>query len=553
LLLAAIMIGIYAQAGGFGYVAYDDDQYVYENHRVKQGLTTANTAWAFTTFFYANWHPLTWISYMLDFSLFGPNAGAQHLVNLVFHLGSAILLFLLLERTTRQIWRSAMVAAIFAVHPLRVESVVWISERKDVLCMFFEMLGLVLYARYAAKANLKRYLPVAIAFALSLLAKPMAVSFPMVLLLVDVWPLQRLNWPFSMAAARPLILEKIPLMGLSAIASVLTFMAQHQFGAVASLTNVSPGARVSNAAIAYVAYMWKFFWPSGLAVLYPPRTPDPGLVAGAVVLLVLLTVVAWKCAEQRPYITVGWFWYVGTLIPVIGIMQVGVQTMADRYTYLPMVGLSIAIVWPLAQLAESRAMQPVLAGAGVVSVIALTVVAYRQTSYWKDSQTLFRHALAVTQNNYILENNLGVITAREGNSQEAISLYRHALSVSPDYAEAEANLGHELFRAGQAEEARSHVEKALRLKPGMPTALRDYGVLLAAQGRFEEARHDLERALAIVPDDADDESNLCYVLTQMRRAAEAIVHCNVALRIHPGHANAELNLKNAQAMQGGGR
>jgi len=551
LLLAAATVAIYAQTAAHGYLAYDDDQYVYENHWVKAGLTASNIAWAFTTFFYANWHPLTWLSYLLEFSLWGSNAGAQHLVNVAFHVASTLLLFLLLARLTRHPWRAALVAAVFALHPLRVESVAWISERKDVLCTFFEMLTLLLYARYAARPGVRRYLAVALAFALSLLSKPMAVTFPLVLLLLDYWPLRRIAWPPAPAAARSLILEKLPLLALSAAASVLTFLAQRSYGAVVSLTHLPLAARAGNAAVSYVAYIGKAFWPTDLAVLYPARTPDAAAAFLAAIVLLAVTAVAWRWIVKRPYFAVGWLWYVGMLVPVIGLVQVGIQAMADRYTYMPMVGLSIALVWTVADLVEDRrALRLTAAAAAIAALAVLGVAAFRQAAYWKTSRTLFEHTLAVTRNNHIIQNNLGVVVGREGNSTEAVALYRAALSTVPDYAEAHANLAHELIRQGQYAEGESHLTQALALSPNLASAHGDWGVLLAAQGRFEEARRQFERALTLHPGDADNESNLCYALTHLGRPREAIVHCNEALRIDPNHTNAKFNLDNAKAAQG---
>ncbi|HUB81037.1 MAG TPA: tetratricopeptide repeat protein [Bryobacteraceae bacterium] len=551
LLLALATIAIYAQTAAHGYLAYDDDQYVYENHWVKAGLTATNIGWAFTTFFYANWHPLTWISYMLDFSLWGENAGAQHLENLAFHLASTLLLFVFLTRTTRRQWCAALVAGIFALHPLRVESVAWISERKDVLSTFFLMLALVLYARYVSEPGLRRYLAVALVFALSLLAKPMAVTFPLVLLLVDYWPLARFPWPPASALARRPVLEKLPLLALSAAASILTFLAQRNYGSVVSLTHLPVAARAANAAVAYVAYIGKALWPSGLAVLYPGEMPDPGSVWLAIALLVAVTVLAWRWIKTRPYFTVGWLWYLGMLVPVIGLVQVGVQSMADRYTYMPMVGLSLAVVWTLADLVESRsAMRRTAAAAAAASLVAFTAVSFHQTEYWKSSRALFEHTLAVTRHNHIIENNLGVILGREGDSKGAIALYREALSTVPDYADAHANLAHELLKAGDFAEAEKQLHEALDEKPDIASAHGDFGVLLAARGQYEEARLEFVRALNIRPGDADNESNLCFALTHLGRPREAIPHCNTALHIDPNHANAKFNLQNALQAEG---
>jgi protein O-mannosyl-transferase len=550
LLLALATLAIYAQTASHGYVAYDDDQYVYENPRVKAGLTASNVAWACTTFFYANWHPLTWISYMLDFSLFGSNPGEQHLVNVALHLASALLLFLALARMTRQPWRCAVVAAIFAVHPLHVESVAWISERKDVLSTFFEMLTLLLYVRYTAKPGARSYLAVAAAFGLSLLAKPMAVTFPFVLLLLDFWPLRRLDWPLKAAAIRRLFMEKAPLLAMAAVASVLTFLAQRGFGAVISLTRFPLAARAANAAIAYVTYMGKTIWPADLAVLYPARGPVLGTAVTASIILAAVTGAAWRWVRQRPYLAVGWLWYLGMLVPVIGLVQVGTQAMADRYTYVPMVGLSIALVWTVADLVQNRPALRIAATASAVLALAmLASAAYRQTTYWKTSRTLFEHTLAVTRNNYVIQNNLGVIVAGEGNSAEAVALYRAALATAPEYAEAHANLGHELLKSGQLDQAQSSLTKALDLSPNLASAQADLGLVLAAHGEFEEARRHIERSLILAPGDAENESNLCYVLTHLDHPDEAIAHCNTALRISPGLSDARFNLGNALAAQ----
>ncbi len=337
LLLTGAVVAIYGQTLGHGYVAYDDDQYVYENQWVKSGLTFSNAVWAFTTFFYANWHPLTWISYMLDSSWFGSNAGAPHLENAAIHLASGLLLFLALSRATRQFWRSAVVAAIFLIHPLHVESVAWISERKDVLSTVFEMLTVLLYFRYTTKPNPGRYLAVVAAFACSLLSKPMAVTLPFVLLLLDYWPLGRLNWPPAPSIAGRLLLEKAPLLAMTAVAAILTTVAQSSYGAVMSVKSFPIPDRFANAVIAYVLYMGKFFWPAGLAVLYPARPPNSTDALLCLLLLAAITAAAWFWRKRKPYLAVGWLWYLGMLVPVIGLVQVGVQTMADRYTYVPSV------------------------------------------------------------------------------------------------------------------------------------------------------------------------------------------------------------------------
>ena len=553
-LLVLATLAVYAQTANHGYVAYDDDQYVYKNPWVQSGLSFHNIGWAFTTFFYSNWHPLTWISYMLDHSLFGSNPGAQHLVNVTLHLAATLLLFFALARATRQPWRCAVVSAIFALHPLHVESVAWISERKDVLCTFFEMLTLLLYVRYTSNPGVRRYFAVAAAFGMSLLAKPMAVTFPFVLLLLDYWPLRRLDWPLKARDFGRLFMEKTPLLLMAAVTSVLTFLAQRGYGAVVSLHHFPLSARIANAAVVYVAYIGKTFWPINLAVLYPARGPGLTTALTAVLILAAITGVAWRLVKPRPYFAVGWFWYLGMLVPVIGLVQVGAQSMADRYMYLPMVGLSIAIVWTVADLIESRpALRNAALAVTILMIGALAIASYRQVEYWKSSRTLFEHTLDVTSNNYIIQNNLGVTLAGEGNSAEAVKLYRAALATSPEYAEAHANLGHELLKAGQLDQANLSITKALDLSPNLPLAHADLGLLLAARGEFEKARQHLERSLTLAPGDAENESNLCFVLTNLGRPDEAIAHCNTALNISPGLSDAQFNLRNAKVAKHRGR
>jgi len=554
LTLAAAMLAVYLQTAGYGYVAYDDDQYVYENPILKAGLTAANLGWAFTTFYYANWHPLTWVSYLLDQQLFGLQPGAQHMVNLALHLASTLLLFLALVRMTGRTWRCAVVAGIFALHPLHVESVAWISERKDALSTFFEMLTLWLYVRYVAAPGVRRYLAVALAFACSLLSKPMAVTFPLVLLLVDFWPLRRLPWPPGPGGAQKalrLAWEKLPLLAMAAGASVLTFLAQRGYGAVVSLNRLPVEARAANAAIAYAAYIGKAIWPAGLAVLYPAQNPAPGATAAALLLLAGITALGLRWIASRPYLLAGWLWYAGMLVPVIGLVQVGVQSMADRYTYVPLVGLSMALVWLVADFAEKRpALHNLAAGLALAALLLWTAAAYVQTGYWRNSRTLFEHTLAVTRNNHIIENNLGVIVARDENPAEAMALYRAALAHAPDYAEAHSNLGHALIKAGQLDEAARQVAEALRLQPNMALAHGDMGVLLAARGDYPAARAQLEESARLAPTDAEDESNLCFVLVHLGSLDQAIAHCHRALKISPDLLNAHFNLGSALAAQG---
>jgi tetratricopeptide (TPR) repeat protein len=551
LLLAAATLAIYARTFGHGFVSYDDDLYVYLNPTVKAGLSAKNIVWAFTTFYFANWHPLTWLSYMLDIQLFGFKAGPEHVVNVVFHIGAAVLLFLAFLRMTRQAWPSAFVAGIFALHPLHVESVAWIAERKDVLSTFFQMLTLLLYAGYARKPSIGKYAGVALAFALSLLAKPMAVTFPFVLLLLDVWPLRRID-PTSWRERLPRLLgEKAPLIAMSAATSALTFLAQRSAQAVATLTLVPFPRRFANAAISYISYMGKALWPADLGVLYPLRHPTFEAAAAAVLTLAAITVAAVLTFRKRPYLLVGWLWYVGMLVPVIGLVQVGSQSMADRYTYVPMVGLSIAVIWALDEALQGRPfLRRGAAALGLLALLAFAAAAYRQAGYWKDSKTLFEHTLAVTDENVVIENNLGVVLQGEGKHAEAMALYRRAVAWSHDYADAHANLGHELLYGGQYAEASAELSEALRLSADSAKPQGDMGLLLAVKGDFAAARQHLEKSLARDSESAEVESNYCWVLLQLGQPAQAIAACDAALKINPDFVDARFNRGNALAAKG---
>jgi protein O-mannosyl-transferase len=548
--LAVAIFAVYSRTFGYGFVAYDDDKYVYENSVLGTGLTGANFAWAMTAFYFANWSPLTWISYMADVQLFGLNAGEMHAVNVVLHIGATLLLFLALMRMTWQPWRCALAAGLFALHPLNVQTVAWISDRKDVLCAFFAALTLFLYAGYAKAPTALRYISVLLAFGLSLMAKTMAVTLPFVLLLLDFWPLRRLG--------RRAILEKVPLVAMAGIAGVLTFLAQRNYtehdGAVAVLDRLPFSVRAVNAVASYVAYIAKAVWPADLAAYYPPHPPSLPSALGAAAILLTVTAAAVKWARRCPYFLTGWLWYLGMLVPVIGIVQqVGDVAIADRYAYLPLVGLSIAAIWTAAGALGQRT--PMLRGAAVISVLWLTtlaVAAARQATYWADSRTLFEHALAVTEGNYIMANNLGVILSRQpGQSPKAIALFRQALAVAPFHAAAHANLGSELAKSGQWEEARKHLEAAVRLDPSMAAAQANLGMVFAAEGNYQDAQRRLEESLRLDPAQAESQNNMCGVLLRLGRPAEAARHCTEALKARPAYAKARINLARALALQGG--
>jgi len=460
LLLLGVTFGAFYRVLGGEFLRYDDDVYITLNPFVKAGLSRVGLIWAFATGYNANWHPLTWVSHMLDVEVFGMNAGGHHLTNLILHLANTMLLFLVLRRMTGFVWRSAFVAALFGVHPLHVESVAWIAERKDVLSTLFWLLTIWAYARYAENPTWTRYLPVVLFFGLGLMAKPMLVTLPFVLLLLDYWPLNRLSFGGKGERTVPvydLFLEKVPLFAMTALSCLITFRAQQMGGAVGLLEKLPFAVRAGNALVAYTTYIGKMFWPKNLAVFYPHPGADlpvwQAVVAGLA--LVSITILVIRAGKPRPYLSVGWLWYLGTLVPVIGLVQVGAQAMADRYTYVPMIGLFIMLAWGLPGLGGKR-----LAVPATLVVCALIAVTWRQVGYWRDSISLFRHAISVTEKNAVMHANLGLALRDRGRTDEAIREYREAIRIDPEFAQAHNNLAVALYFKGDYAEAWKEVHLA---------------------------------------------------------------------------------------------
>jgi tetratricopeptide (TPR) repeat protein len=533
---------VFGQTLWHDFINYDDPRYVYENTKITGGLSLSGIAWAFTHIHSMNWHPLTTISHMLDCQLYGLKAGAHHFTNVLLHSIAAILLFLALQYMTGAFWRSAFVAAVFAIHPLHVESVAWIAERKDVLSGVFFMLTLLAYVHYARAPSIWRYLMVVFVFALGLMSKPMLVTLPFVLLLLDHWPLGRIREEGSNVGRQlfKLAAEKIPLIVLSAVSSVVTFVAQK--GAVGETEQLSVLARINNAVVSYVAYIWQMLWPVRLAVFYPHpenRLPLWEIIA-SLLLLICLTVLAIAVRKQRPYLITGWLWYLGMLVPVIGLVQVGWQGHADRYTYLPQIGLYIAGTWAFADLTASWRSRRVLLGAAALLVVAaLSCSAWIQTSYWRDSETLFRHALAVTANNDVAENNLGIVFLRQGKVDQAISLLQAAVDLRPDNSPAHENLAKALLQKGQVADALVHYRKLLKLQPDNIEVHNIVGTALIQQGRIREGVEEWQKVLAIQPDNGNAMSNLAWVFAtspedSLRDGAQAVQLAEQALRISGG-------------------
>ena len=474
LLLSVATLAVFAQVAGFDFLNYDDPLYVTANPHVQEGLTLAGVRWAFTTFAAANWHPLTWISLMLDQSIGGPGPRVFHLTNLILHLANTLLLFFFLDRITGRRRPSAVMAALFAIHPLHVESVAWIAERKDVLSTLFMLLALIAYAAFVERPGPVRRLAVVLLFALGLLAKPMLVTLPLLFLLLDAWPLRRKEpW-------RHLVLEKAPLLAMSIATAGVTFVAQQHAETVGSLAGYPLGVRVANAVVATATYLGQAIWPTRLAVFYPHpgATLASSTVAASAVVLAALTWWTIHVRRSRPYLLFGWAWYLVTLAPVVGIVQVGWQARADRYTYITLIGIFLGVVRAVSDRFAGR--PALLRGLAAAALVVLGIGAFVQAGYWRDSETLFRRALAVTDDNAVAHNNLGTALLRRRLVSEAEGHFAEAVRINPLFAEAHSNLGVALGRQGRTDEALVEFQRALDLQPDYP-----------------DARRNLERAWAI--------------------------------------------------------
>lgn len=482
LFLIVATIAVYWQVFNHDFVNYDDDEYVTQNSLVHAGLSREGVVWAFMTFHASNWHPLTWLSHMLDCEIYGLQPGWHHLTNLLFHIGNALLLFILIKRMTGELGHAAFVSALFALHPLHVESVAWIAQRKDVLSTFFWMLTMYNYVRYVERPNLVKYCLVILCFALGLMSKPMLVTLPLVLFLLDFWPLRRFQvqqstflWSGKQRASNTLMTrflsltwEKVPLFILSAVSSTVTILAQKSGGALLSLHDIPTHVRIGNALVSYLRYIVKMIWPHHLAFFYPhPNMLLPiWQVIGAGLFLLCISFIVIRVSFRYPYLAVGWFWYLGTLVPVVGLIQVGGQAAADRYTYVPLVGLFMLSSWGGAEIMKSwRYRRIALVTSAAILVVAFAICSWWQVRHLSNSAVLFRHALEVTDHNYLAHNNLGVVLVDQKKYDEAIGHYSKALQIQPGYAEAHNNLGVALAYQGKIDEAISHISIALRIRP----------------------------------------------------------------------------------------
>ena len=565
LFLVVVTCAVYWQVSNHQFVNYDDGMYITENRHVKAGLTREGIIWAFTTTYASNWHPLTWLSHMLDVKLYGLNSGRHHLMNVFFHAGNTVLLFLLFSRMTGAQWQSAFVAALFALHPLHVESVAWVAERKDVLSALFWILTLLFYDWYVKRPGRMRYLLTLCTFALGLMSKPMLVTLPLVLFLLDYWPLKRLRPGRTSLPPRPglkmddqrslrvhLILEKIPFIILSAVSSIVTIYAQQKGGAVASIKAVSFTFRVVNALWAYVLYIGKMLWPLHLAVIYPlppALTIVQGVSAG--LLLAGISALTIRLAKQHPYFLVGWLWYLVTLVPVIGLVQVGSQAMADRYTYIPLIGLFIMAASGLHIIAgDSRYRRIALSAAAGLILLASAACTWQQVSYWKDGVTLFSHAVKTVDNNYIAHEKLGYALTVRGRLAEAVYHYSEALRISPEDEDSLIGMGNVLVKQGKVEESIYYSTRALRINPYSAEAHFNMGYALMKEGRDEEALHHYSEGLRIDPDNPEIHFIIGVTLGTRGKLDESISHFTEALRIEPDFAEGHYSLGVALLRQG---
>jgi protein O-mannosyl-transferase len=532
---------------GNGFVNFDDPLYVTENVHVKHGLTWENVKWAAGAVVDSNWHPLTLLSHMLDCQLFGLKPWGHHLTSVLLHATNTVLLFLLLKRMTAKPGRSFFVAALFGLHPLHVESVAWVAERKDVLSTLFGLLALLAYAKYAEGSRMpagtgrpKAFFGLALVFfALGLMAKPMLVTLPCVLLLMDYWPLGRWNGE----TARKLIWEKWPFYALAAVECVVTLVVQGKSGTVIGWMALPFALRLENSLLAYVRYLGKFFYPADLCVYYPhPRSWPLGEILFAAVVLAVLSVLAIRLRRRQPWLLAGWLWFVGTLVPVIGLVQVGQQSMADRYTYFPLIGIFVLAAWGACELAGSRPAAFVLSTTASAIVVSCVVLTRAQIYWWSDSELLFRHAIAITENNALAHNNLGAAMETEGRFGEAVVEYRKALAVWPDNAPFHCNLGVALDRQGHPDEAISQFQEAIKDDPNYANAHDNLGRALNRKGRADEAVVEFQKTLRINPDVPDTHCNLGHSLDLLGRFDEAISQFQQALKLDPDLADAHANL-----------
>jgi tetratricopeptide (TPR) repeat protein len=556
ILLAAGTFAAFWPVQKAGFVNLDDPTYVRDNLRVQKGLSGQNVKWAFQTFHFSNWHPVTWLSYMLDCQLFGANPTAMHRVNLGLHIANALLLFLVLRRMTGSTWGSGVVAALFALHPLHVESVAWISERKDVLSTFFWLLTMWAYTEYARRSAAGWYATALLFFTLGLMSKAMLVTLPLVLLLLDYWPLERMHRRGQSAERGrdrlgKLLVEKIPFFLLAALGSWLAFLAQRRGEAMTTFTVLPFIQRVENAFVSYTRYLGKTFWPADLAVFYPHPYGWSGLqVLGASVCLLTVSLLALRGWRRWPFLFTGWFWFLGTLVPVIGLVQVGGQSMADRYTYVPSIGLFIALVWSAREIIQAKRLPvPIPIGVTAAVLVSCAVITYRQAGYWEDSLTLFEHAASIGDSSAVVRNNLGDALLQHGKTNEANAQFRAALELDPEDFRAWGNLGNSFLREGKLEEAIDHYRNGLRYKANSAELHFNLATALNHKGNVPGAMAEYQQTIALKPDYLNAWLTLGNIHMTLGNTEAAITNYTTALAIKDDFAPAYYNLGNARLAQ----
>jgi hypothetical protein len=521
-LLAALVAIAFSSARHNNFILYDDDRYIVANPAVRAGLTLSGLRWAFSSVEASNWHPLTWISHMLDVSLFGLDPGLHHLMGVALHAATAVLLLLAFRALTGALWPSLVAAALFALHPLRVESVAWAAERKDLLAGLFWVLALLAYAAYVRAPSPRRLVPVALAAAAALLSKPVAVTLPCALLLLDWWPLGRIRFdgrPGGSRALRGVLVEKLPLFALSALAALVTLMVQDRGGATGILAHLSAGARLSNAVVAYARYLGATFWPVGLSPFYPhPEAPwPPATTAAAALLLAAVGALAFGLRRRAPALAVGWLWFLGVLVPMLGLVQVGAQSMADRYTYLPSLGISLALVWGSLQVMRSGSLARVLIAPAALACLLLLLQTRQQVGSWRDTRTIFGRALEVDPGNWLAHLNYAAVLSLEGRPAEAAGHYRETLRARPRNAAAWSNLGVQLWRLGKPDEGLECLQRAVAIDAELLPARFNLGLLLAQKGRAAEALPHLRFVAGRRPGHAASQEALRSVLDAVAR------------------------------------
>ncbi len=564
IVIAAALATAYWPVRHNAFVNFDDESYITENQHVLHGLRARSIQWAFTSSHAANWHPLTWLSHMLDCEVFGLDSSGHHLSSVVIHIVNSIILLLVLFRLTGSVWASALTAAMFALHPLRVESVAWAAERKDVLSGFFGIVTIGAYIGYIQQPTRARYGVILLAFLLGLMSKPMLVTLPFILILLDYWPIGRLKgvrhrqrtaiWR-GMSSQTParIAIEKLPLLILAAMSAAVTYIVQQKAGAVAKIASLPLDERLRNAVVSYVRYVKKIFWPTDLAVLYPidTHTLSSAAAPAAAILLIAISLLTFKMRDRFPYLIVGWLWFLGSLIPVIGLVQVGAQAMADRYTYLPCIGILMALSWGLADLsARWPTSRKFIASAGVVAVVIMTLLTRNQVPYWKNTQTLFSHTLEVTENNFVAHDILGISLFRDGRLGEALHQHQKALEINPNHAQAHSNIGNVYSERGDYDKAIEHYLQALQIDPNFSEANHNLGLTCLKTERIESAIHCFTAVLQQHPDHLEAHLNLGYAFRKSGRYADALEHFNRAIELNPDSAIGHTQAGNTLAAYG---